>query len=120
MYIFQIQQKICPAKPEKVRSVVEVRHPSCLCNHLLEQLPAGRRHLLLQKSSLGSVAAVSYFEHSDTFDTINYYMRLNPHYPEFLIKQFIMTEGDVENQSLLCNGDVFHERVPCQCHAKIP
>ena len=50
------------ASPEKVGSVVEVRHPGCLCHHLLEQLPARRRHLSpppLQKSSLGSVAAVS-------------------------------------------------------------
>ena len=62
-YSFRNSKVICPAGPEKVRSVVEVRHPGRLGNHLLEQLPAGSRHLsplLLQKSSLGSLAAVSY------------------------------------------------------------
>ena len=40
--------------PEKVRSVVEVGHPGGLRHHLLEQLPARRRHLspLLCKNHL--------------------------------------------------------------------
>ena len=79
----------CLGSPEKVGSVVEVRHPGCLRHHLLEQLPAGSRHLsLLQKSFL--FAKIIFFpwfflpwviERSDTFD-INY-MRLGAQETEF-------------------------------------
>ena len=116
-YSFRNSKVICPAGPEKVRSVVEVRHPGRLGNHLLEQLPGGGRHLsplLLQKSSLGSLAAVSYWAISDIFDMINY-TRLDACYPEFFMKQliqFIMVEGGVENQSLPSDGDIFHA-MPC-------
>ena len=77
------------ASPEKVGSVVEVRHPGCLRHHLLEQLPAGSRHLsLLQKEILfANFIFFPWFflpwviERSDTFD-INY-MRLGAQETEF-------------------------------------